>query len=356
MKKSVYVFIVSLLCVVFACSCNSADPDAKGDAKKVLGESTYNSVRAEYGLVYDFYNGLCKVEKDGLVGFIDSKGKLVIPCTFKNAGHFSDGMARIYEDPYNPKYGYINKEGEVVIPYEYDMAEDFCEGFAVVGIGGISDMKYTFISKNNEKLFDMGKYSSIQDFSEGMARVSISEESTDSWFPVLKYGFINTKGEIVIPCEYSDAESFSQGLAAVELTEGDHPVWGYIDIEGKSVIQPVFYKASPFSEDIAFVNRKEKRKDDDWVAIDKSGNVLFSFPNGVEPKGVYHDGLAKVLERDKSAKCEKMYGYMDKEGKIAIPLKFEDADDFENGIAHVKDCGGMSHYDINTAGEKVEEE
>ena len=340
---------------MFACSCNSTDPNAKGDAKKVLDESTYNSVRAEYESVYDFYNGLCKVEKDGLFGFIDSKGKLIIPCSFKNAGHFSDGMALIYEDPFNPKYGYINKEGEVVIPYEYDFAEDFCEGFAVVGIGGISDMKYTYISKNNEKLFEMGTYSSVRDFSEGMARVSIPDEATDSWFPVQKYGFINTKGELVIPCMYSDAENFSQGFAAVELTERDKSQWGYIDAEGKTVIQPIYYKAHSFSEDIAFVNRKERGKDDDWVAIDKSGQVQFSFPHGVEPKGEFHDGLAKVLERNKSAKCEKMFGYIDKEGKIAIPLMFEDADDFENGIANVKDCGGRGHYDINTAGEEVKE-
>ncbi len=50
------------------------------------------------------------------------------------------------------------------------------------------------------------------------------------------YGYVNTKGELVIGAQFEQAGSFSEGLAAV--LSGD--AWGFIDFAGKFAIEPQF--------------------------------------------------------------------------------------------------------------------
>jgi hypothetical protein len=57
-----------------------------------------------------------------------------------------------------------------------------------------------------------------------------------------KWGFINTSGNFVIPAQFDDANSFSEGLAAVKV--GDK--WGYIDKTGQLKIKPQFDNALYF--------------------------------------------------------------------------------------------------------------
>jgi hypothetical protein len=47
-----------------------------------------------------------------------------------------------------------------------------------------------------------------------------------------KFGFKDSTGNIVVEAKYDDAESFSEGLAAVSLNNK----WGFINKEGKEVI------------------------------------------------------------------------------------------------------------------------
>lgn len=58
----------------------------------------------------------------------------------------------------------------------------------------------------------------VGSFSEGLAYVQKAG----------KYGFIDTTGKLVIPCEWDDAGKFSEGLASVTKTGKS----GYIDITG----------------------------------------------------------------------------------------------------------------------------
>ena len=51
----------------------------------------------------------------------------------------------------------------------------------------------------------------------------------------VKYGFVNKNGEVVIPCKYDEARSFSEGIAAVRL--GDK--WGFVDKKGNDTFSLV---------------------------------------------------------------------------------------------------------------------
>ncbi len=70
-------------------------------------------------------------------------------------------------------------------------------------------------------------------FSEGMACVGKINE-----FGEMKYGFINTKGEIVIPLIYSNKPSdFKSGLSMVSPQDKTEFDYGYINKKGKIVIK-----------------------------------------------------------------------------------------------------------------------
>ncbi|MBX9877563.1 MAG: WG repeat-containing protein [Candidatus Obscuribacterales bacterium] len=61
-------------------------------------------------------------------------------------------------------------------------------------------------------------------------------------YPPHRFGYVDKKGQQVIPCKFDNAMSFSEGLAPAK-TFG---LWGYIDKQGNFIIQPQFSEAQPF--------------------------------------------------------------------------------------------------------------
>ncbi|HEX8564620.1 MAG TPA: WG repeat-containing protein [Pyrinomonadaceae bacterium] len=128
-----------------------------------------------------------------------------------------------------------------------------------------------------------------------------------------KWGYVDKNGKVVIQPQFYWAEEFSEGLAAFENDEGLH---GYVDVTGKIVIEPKFSNWSDFSEGVAAVAIDIFQ----YGFIDKAGNWI------IEPKFAhsfpFRDGLAPIRllppkgqpltpGREKSA-------FIDKTGKIVL--------------------------------------
>ncbi len=112
-------------------------------------------------------------------------------------------------------------------------------------------------------------------------------------------GYIDTAGEWVIQPQFDEADSFSEGLAAVRPEEG--PGFGYIDKTGAFVIAPQFTEAGPFTDGLAI------------AAIPRPGAA----PHSEEP-------------------FPRLYGYIDKTGAWVIQPQYVLAEPFSNGLAHVR--------------------
>jgi hypothetical protein len=69
------------------------------------------------------------VREKGKYGYIDRTGRVIIPPKFKEAGNFSDGLARVRLNEAEQRYGYIDTSGRVVIPPQFDQVGDFFEGW-----------------------------------------------------------------------------------------------------------------------------------------------------------------------------------------------------------------------------------
>jgi hypothetical protein len=63
------------------------------------------------------------------LGFIDKKGKVVVPLTFDDAYPFVGGMARVVSDD---KTGFLDHNGKIAIEPKYSDADDFSEDLAAV--------------------------------------------------------------------------------------------------------------------------------------------------------------------------------------------------------------------------------
>jgi len=230
---------------------------------------------------------------DGSICF-DTSGKIIAAGDYDGIYGFYDGMAKAYKyiprdvpdvpgrlmGPPGQMEGFIDSEGNEVIPLgmHRNVGDRFSEGFAI--IGGYEENK----------------------------------------------GYINKKGEIVIPQIYKDASDFSEGLAAVQST--DTELWGYIDTKGELVISMEYESAESFREGAAYAVKNSMAG-----YIDKEGNKLIDFKLKPETDeyvdNSFYGGIA--VAQNSSGK----YGYIDKNGEFVIPAKYKEANPFIGDAAFV---------------------
>ncbi len=173
----------------------------------------------EYSGIWGMVDGLIRVQKGGLYGFIDKSGAVAIPITFKMASPFVNGFSLVKTD--TDLYGFINKKGEMVIPARYSMAADFSsEGIAKVTY----EKKHGYINKQGAEVTPL-EFDDATSFSSGYAYVK--KEG--------KYGVINTKGQLVLPYQYDGALAFANGLALTRTSTDKSGEYNLMDAKGKVV-------------------------------------------------------------------------------------------------------------------------
>lgn len=233
----------------------------------------------------------------GLMGFLDTTGKPILPFKYKKAQPFSEGLAGVSED--GKTMGFINPQGQWIIAPQYDWditaKYQFTSGAVVVykkapkqisnplnqQTNTIQVPQAGVINKNNQFIVPFGKYEEIDSFREGLAKVGIKVASTgvmDNGKMDLgrRFGFINPQGTLVIPTQYYDAAFFQEGLANVAIKDK----YGFIDKHGKVVI-PFEYDNVVHSVFINGYAPMIKRKGNSilcgYGAIDKNNRTVIDF-------------------------------------------------------------------------------
>ena len=283
-----------------------------------------------YFLLFDSdYEYLARVQNsEGKFGFIDERGREVIPCKYDLVTGWIDGAAVIWEKvgedrngDVQYKYGLINDKGKTIVTPQYD---DFAVGFEFIAMAvhtgefdeeGEPVLNWGFLSADGEALTEFKyQYENRPNLfgKNGIAAVSQrTGEINENGEAEYKYGVINKEGEEIIPIEYPvindfDTEFGNLGLISVGKMIGVEMQYGYINYKNERVI--------PFKYDSA---------------------VNFS-----------ENGLARVNQEGK-------YGYIDEKGNEVISVQYEDASLFgENGLAFVENSTGEVEC-INEHGETV---
>lgn len=223
-------------------------------------------------------HGFIQVGKDGKYGYMNETGELVIPMQYTEAYPFSEnGLAFVKED--NGLGGYIDKSGEYVIEPIYESGSTFKFGFAAVSKNG----EYIYIYKNGQKAINNtfkyasgfancglatiqtldGKYGLMDTTSRQVLTLKkgceLAEFKEDGRITTFSHNgrkaLIDASGKIITGFNYEEV--------IVSPYERLHPflrngLWGYIDSRGNEVIPNIYREASEFSDDftddpVAFV-------------------------------------------------------------------------------------------------------
>lgn len=190
------------------------------------------------------------------------------------------------------------------------------------------------------------QYSRISTFSEHLAKVEVGAN---------RVGFMDREGKIkfILDDAYANVGDFHSDRALVQKGEGTNAKYGYIDKRGQVVLPFRYLSAQDFSEGRAGVYSAENG----WEIIDRQGKVIFGdsliiteMPHTrgggyyeVEPFS-FHNGLMLSGR-------EARYGYIDRAGKRSIPFQYDLASDFSDQRAIVarwlsdKPSGGKDPLD-----------
>ena len=216
------------------------------------------------------------------------------------------------------------------------------------------------IEKDNKKGFILHTefssvvYKNIGDFHEDMAKVQ-NENG---------YGYINSQGVEVIPCQFEEASDFKESYATV--LKGGIEKWGFIDKIGNELLPFIYDSAGDFGEGLVAVCT------DHFLGyIDTLGNHVIEVENKYFGLSEFSEGMAKVwtmsyIKKDEIDKVPSefeifdedlniyisfKYGYINKLAEETIPLQFSKCEPFVRGKAKVV-RGGKEGF-INKEGKEI---
>lgn len=193
--------------------------------------------------------------------------------------NFCDGTAFFRKDD---KRFYIDLQGNIVD--EPQVEEDPDELTCAYENG-----KYGYKDSKGNVVIPF-KFHFAHSFSDGMAIV-VNERG--------EVGYINTKGELAIPYQYgtmaeSDGNDFHEGLCAV-VVDDTHEWFSYVDKTGELAFEGVFSSAGDFSEGLAAV--RTTGEDYRTGYIDRSGKMVIELPEGWWGRQ-FKDGVAQTQRVD----------------------------------------------------------
>lgn len=336
----------------------------KGDFKIII---PYQNARP-------FSNGFSAVLQDGLWSYIDTTGKLLTPFKYDEVFNFNDDVGIVH---YDDIYGFIDKNGKEIFYPKYESIIDFDKGAARVRYEAFTT-HYGVIDKNGNEIikpdchdvneftdnllqFDNYYYSFIYNktlhkitdtvydifhrrfYQENYASYGFgnSQQYIDTNLNILtvddkyrtqgsfenkrcriynndKFGFIDEKGNLIIPAIFDDADDFYNGLAPVKKDDK----WGFIDTSGNVVINFQFDEPNSFFDGIAVAKQNGK-----YGYIDMKGNWI------VQPKfskvGSATDGYLECFMNGKA-------GMLDYLGNNIIPFEFKEFRQYEDGFFHAQ--------------------
>ena len=149
-------------------------------------------------------------------------------------------------------------------------------------------------------------------FAGGFAKVY----STQGW------GFVGTKGNIVIEAKYQSVRNFCNRIAAVQVNSK----WGFIDEKGRIIVPHVYDIVFDFKE-----TRTAVYKDQKWSLIDRQGKLIkalnidafYGFKNGTarftrKGKAGLMNTNGDILSMESAGESQKEVKSISKPGSVAV--------------------------------------
>jgi hypothetical protein len=300
-------------------------------------------------------------------GYIDAKGKIILPPIYDHGGDFQEnGLAIVRMDDHT---GVIDSTGYIIVKPKYDTIHPFSEGRATV----IDKQGFKVIDESGKEITSKA-YSYIGDFKDGRALIKDKDV----------YGFLNRQGKEVIPPSYEISSDFVEGKAVAKLKNGHFALigltgkvlntypfyfvgnygdgllsfqrkWdrkiGYIDEQGTIIIEAQFSDAQPFMNGRAIVNVSADAKNH-YGLINRKGLFLIK-PNynNLFDLGEERFALGKAIDPEKPYVSSK-FAVADKDGHVLTGFIYNRITKFKDGIASA--TNDDSTFMIDKSGKRIE--
>lgn len=286
--------------------------------KDTLKKMTYAEMR-DFG--YKDVEGIIRLNPYNMHNF--NRGFAHLDSSWGN--YFSDVKGNRYLGP-NAKRSYTAGD-------YHSCPELFENGYGIL----MQNEKAGVVDTAGNWVVPIGKYSSITNFSDGMA---LAEYNGDERV------FINTKGvEMKSKSDYYFSDEFKGGFARIEYLKGKY-IFGFIDKKGRAFpLKKNYEEVWGFSEGLCMV----RNEDGKYGFIDTTGAEVI-------PVTLEYDGLDKFSDGMCRVKKSGLYGFIDRAGKEIIAPQYEEITEFHYGIAYypMKDyVVSDMNYGINKKGEKL---
>ncbi len=239
--------------------------------------------------------------------------------------------------PYGEKtWGYINLDGEMVIAPKYKKCYEFAEN----GLAPIYESKkFSFISTKGEEIkTEIDGFKMIEGFI-GIGGLQGYHDGLVAVMKNKKWGYLNSEGKIVIDLKYDKVSIFNDGYAVAQI--GD--IFYVLNKAGEETkIQGEdFVAIKRFSEGLAPFTNSDKKSG----FINTEGKVVI--PAHFLTTGYFVDGLAWAKT------TLKRVGYIDKKGEWVIDPQFDAGKNFDpvSGLARTKTEGVWAY--VNKIGKTM---
>lgn len=194
-------------------------------------------------------------------GYVDVTGNMVITPKYRDAKLFNDGVALVLDKDH--QWGFIKEDGTYIIKPTSNEYTEFNNGLAWVVA---TNSAPSAINKDNEIQFTLKEAKRVKAFSENLSAFSLIIEEEEKW------GFVNTKGDIIIKPQFTKVNKFHEGLCAVKNNSNK---WGFINKKGELIINYQFDGNT--HNNLSFIkNNSVVKVGDKYGVIDKEGKYLIN--------------------------------------------------------------------------------
>lgn len=300
-------------------------------------------------------NGYYLVYQNQYFGLLDSSGRQIVPCRYDDIDRFYNGMAEV---SLNGKHGYVNQRGKLVIPLVYVRANPFQRGEALV-VTAEGDVGYLNQQGQSVRPFSQlgrpyfrGRYAKgwtiqpyVSQLRESVGEFYTSVDASGGDYvphdveltqPLRKtgltlffsgdrqhrrFGFLDSAGHIVVPMVYEDANETQYGWQDwIRVKKYDR--YGFIERQtGREMISIRYEDSQPSTHNIIWVKQRGK-----WGCIDRWGRTVVPFR---------FDWASAYVEHRAIVKRGESVGYVDTTGRLTVPIRYDQASYYYRGKARV---------------------
>lgn len=317
-------------------------PFRRGNLFGMMNVKGEIEIDAQYEVLSFFSEGLALATKQGKVGYIDKRNKVVIPFVFDAGTDFENGRAQVEQ---NGKVGIIDRLGNFVFEVKYQDLGPFSEGLLYASEDGL----YGYYDRTGAEIIPP-LFEEAFSFTNGLAKVVKNGSQA----------FINPRGELVVPPLYESVRFFNDSMLLFEQAG----LFGIMRITGAIVLQPEYQQIGELTG-----NRVLCVKNGKVGYLDSVGNVVipcqFEMMPNLLVSGKFVRGVAKVKSKGKFGLIDsfgkwvieptyqdmgqvatwiafqkgKAWGFLNQKNKVVLQPVYEFAESFDGGLAIVTSLG-----------------